>query len=102
MLVRVMGASLALLSFAVVCLTGVLRGNGFASVIRASLVAMAVGGACGVCVAFIVRAVVTEQFRRQYPDGARPPEDGPRGSAAAARAAEQQRPAEPVGSETQR
>lgn len=65
MLTRVMGSTLALMSFAVVCASGLVQGNAFSSVIQWSLVALAVGGVAGILLAVVVRVVVTEQFHRQ-------------------------------------
>ena len=67
MLVRVMSCTMALLCFGVVCFTGLLQGNSFASVIKGSLLALGVGAIVGVFVATIVRVVVEEHFRRQHP-----------------------------------
>ena len=62
---RICGSALALLSFAVVCLNGLLRGHSFTSVIRHSLLAMAIGGATGIVVAVVIRCVVREEFERK-------------------------------------
>lgn len=65
MLTRVMAALTALLSFAVVCFAGLMRGNSFGSVMKGSLIAMAVGGLAGLAVSVVVRIVVTESFRKE-------------------------------------
>ena len=59
MLTRIMGSSLALLSFAVVCFSGLIQGHSFASVITGSLVALVVGAGVGVLAAV---AVVSQSF----------------------------------------
>ena len=68
MLTRAISATMALLAFAVVCFTGLLRGNSFASVMQGSLVALAVGAAVGLGLSLVVRIVVTENFRRECPE----------------------------------
>jgi len=65
-LTRVLGSTLALMSFAAVCLTGLLRGNSFASVIQSALLALLAGGIVGVLLAVVVRVVATEGFNRQF------------------------------------
>jgi uncharacterized membrane protein len=65
MLTRVMAALTALLSFAVVCFAGLLRGSSFGSVLTASLIAMAVGGVVGFVVTLVVRSVVAESFKQE-------------------------------------
>jgi len=62
---RICGSALALLSFAVVCLNGLLRGHSFTSVIRHSLLAMVIGGATGIMAAVVIRCVVREEFERK-------------------------------------
>jgi len=64
-LTRVMAATMALLGFAVVCLSGLMQGNSFVSVIKCSLVGLAVGGAAGLVAALVIRTVVTENFNRR-------------------------------------
>jgi hypothetical protein len=64
-LTRVMAATMALLGFAVVCLSGLVQGNSFVSVIKCSLVGLAAGAAGGAVAALVVRAVVTENFNRR-------------------------------------
>lgn len=68
MLTRAISATMALLAFAVVCFTGLLRGNSFASVMQGSLVALAVGAGVGLGLSLVVRIVVTENFRREHPE----------------------------------
>lgn len=78
MLTRVMCSSLALLSFAVVCLSGLLRGHSFASVITGSLVALVVGAVAGALASVAVRIVVAENFDnrvRRQPDAAPAPNE---------------------------
>lgn len=69
MLTRVMASLTALLSFAVVCFAGLMRGNSFASVLKGSLIAMAVGGLVGLVVSLVVRTVVTESFQKEQARG---------------------------------
>ena len=64
-LTRVMAATMALLGFAVVCLSGLMQGNSFVSVIKCSLMGLAVGGVGGLVAALVVRAVVSENFNRR-------------------------------------
>ena len=66
--VRVMSPMLGLVCFAVVCISGLVQGNSFASVVRGSLAALVAGAVAGVLAATVVRVVVTEQFNRQHPD----------------------------------
>ena len=76
MLTRVMGSSLALLSFAIVCFSGLFQGHSFASVIKGSLVALVIGAVAGVLAAVAVRIVVAESFDnrvRREPDAAPAP-----------------------------
>lgn len=68
MLTRAISATMALLGFAVVCFTGLLRGNSFASVMQGSLVALAVGAAVGFGLSLVVRIIATESFQREYPE----------------------------------
>ena len=79
MLTRIMGSSLALLSFAVVCFSGLLQGHSFASVIKGSLVALIVGAGVGVLASVAVRIVVTESFDKRVrgKPAAAPTPDGP-------------------------
>ncbi|NIA20851.1 MAG: hypothetical protein GWP05_02530 [Anaerolineaceae bacterium] len=58
---RIYGSALALLSFAVVCFSGLLQGHSFASAIKQSLLAMVIGGLTGVLAAVAVRYVVREE-----------------------------------------
>ena len=67
MLWKVFGSTLALCAFAVVCLAGLVQGHSFVSVVKQSLVALAAGGLAGMALAFVVRVVVTEDFRRKNP-----------------------------------
>ena len=67
MLWKVFGSTLALSAFAVACLAGLIQGHSFASCIKHSLVALAAGGVAGIALAYVVRAVVTEDFRRKNP-----------------------------------
>jgi hypothetical protein len=69
MLWRVFGSTLALLAFAVVCLSGLVQGQDFAAVIRQSLLALAVGGGAGILLAVLVRYVVQEDFDRRFRQG---------------------------------
>ena len=62
---RICGSTLALLSFAAVCLNGLLRGHSFTSVTRHSLLAMVIGGAAGIVAAVVIRYVVREEFERK-------------------------------------
>ena len=63
---RICGATLALLSFAAVCLNGFLQGHSFTSVTKHSLLAMAVGGITGILAAVAIRYVVREEFVRKH------------------------------------
>ena len=65
MLTRVIAALTALLSFAVVCFAGLLRGSSFRAVLTASLIAMAAGGVLGFVVTLVVRSIVTESFEQE-------------------------------------
>jgi hypothetical protein len=67
MLWKVFGSTLALGAFAVACLAGLIQGHSFASCIRQALLALAAGGVAGLGLAFVVRSVVTEDFRRKNP-----------------------------------
>ena len=85
---RICGSALALLSFAVVCLNGLLQGHSFASVIRHSLLAMAIGGATGIAAAVVIRYVVREDFDRKHRSNseAKPPAQEAGASGASSRA----------------
>ena len=72
-LIRVLGSTLALLSFAVVCVAGLVQGHSFGSVVKSALVALAIGGAVGVLLAYVVRVVATEGFNRQFRQTPSPP-----------------------------
>lgn len=65
-LIRVLGSTLALLSFAMVCAAGLAQGHSFGSVVKSALVALAAGGAVGVLLAYVVRVVTAEGFKRQF------------------------------------
>ena len=56
----------ALLGFAVVCITGLVQGNSFPSVIKSALLALAAGGAAGMLLAYVIRVVAAEGFNRQF------------------------------------
>jgi hypothetical protein len=104
MLMRVLASTMAILGFAVVCLSGLLRGHSFASVVKGSLVALAVCGAVGFLAAWVIRVVVTEDFNRRHRGAeAQPPpaapgaaQSGPGGDAAARTAPD--RASRPAGS----
>ncbi len=66
MLIRVLSSTFALLSFAIVCFSGLMQGHSFGSVLRCALVALAAGGVAGVIVALVVRAVVADHFDRRH------------------------------------
>lgn len=63
---KLFAATLALLSFAVVCFTGLLRGADVPDVLKQSLIGMAAGGAVGLMAATAIRYVVREEFDRKY------------------------------------
>lgn len=86
MMVRILGTTIALLSFAVVCLSGLVQGRPFVSVMQHSLVAMAIGGVAGVLLSLVVRAVVREGFDAKV-RGAEPEDQAAQDEASAAEAA---------------
>ena len=65
---RIYGSALALLSFAVVCFSGLLQGHSFASAIKHSLLAMVIGGVTGALAAVAVSYVVREEAGRKDQD----------------------------------
>ena len=69
---RICGATLALLSFAAVCLNGFMQGHSFTSVTKQSLLAMAIGGATGILAAVAIRYVIREEFARKHPRSEQP------------------------------
>ena len=86
-LTQIMSSALALVSFAVVCFSGLLQGHSFASVIKGSLVALVVGAAIGVLAATVVRVVATENFNKRI-RGQETAESPPNGADNATGAAE--------------
>jgi hypothetical protein len=77
MLWKVFGSTLALCAFAVACLSGLIQGHSSASVLKQSLLALGAGGAAGIALAYVVRTVVTEDFRRKNPAPAKAGENKP-------------------------
>ena len=63
---RAFSAGLALLSFVLVCLKGLIVGNSFVSVLQHSLLAMIVGAVGGYLAAMAIQYVVKNEFDRQY------------------------------------
>jgi hypothetical protein len=89
MLWKVFGSTLALCAFSVACLSGLIQGHSIVSVLKQSLLALVAGGAAGIALAYVVRAVVTEDFRRKNPAPAKAGENKPAaGQPAAGGAAE--------------
>lgn len=63
---RICAATLALISFAAVCLNGLREGNSFGSVIGRSLVALVVGGITGLVAAAVIRRIIQDEFNRKH------------------------------------
>lgn len=77
MLWKVFSSTLALCAFSVSCLSGLIQGHSFVSCVKQSLLALVAGGVAGLALAYVVRAVVTEDFRRKNPLPAKAGENKP-------------------------